>query len=110
MTFSIERSDKLLNALAQASDKKLQFFEVFKNPKGTRFTRIGHELAKKQWTCYKIKLPNNYVVLTKTLLLLDQRMEWPYFLNKKQLVLFSEMDAFEFTLYQGDINLWSNKF
>jgi hypothetical protein len=24
--------------------------------------------------------------------------------------LFSEMDAFEFTLYQGDINLWANKF
>jgi len=43
------------------------------------------------------------------LLLLDERMDWPYYLSKRQLVLFSEMDAFEFTLYSGDINLWANK-
>jgi hypothetical protein len=28
--------------------------------------------------------------------MLDSRMEWPYYLSKRKLVLFSEMDAFEF--------------
>jgi len=41
--------------------------------------------------------------------MLDSRMEWPYYLSKKKLILFSELDAFEFTLYSGDINLWANK-
>ena len=70
----------------------------------------GFELAKKLWKVYPIKFKQEYRVLNKTLLLLDDRMEWPYYLSKRQLVLFSEMDAFEFTLYQGDINLWANKF
>ena len=104
------KTELIINALQNLTDQKLEFFRIYKNPKGTRFTRIGYELAKKIWTTYKIKLPEKYIVLPKTLLLLDERMDWPYYLSKTNLVLFSDMDAFEFTLYQGDINLWANKF
>ena len=103
-------SEAIFEQLQKSVGKDLEFFQVFKNTKGTRFTSSGYELAKRLWQVYPIKFKQDYRVLNKTLLLLDERMDWPYYLSKRQLVLFSEMDAFEFTLYQGDINLWANKF
>lgn len=103
-------SEAIFQQLQKSVGKDLEFFEIFKNTKGTRFTSTGFELAKRLWKIYPLKFKQEYRVLNKTLLLLDERMEWPYYLSKRQLVLFSEMDAFEFTLYQGDINLWANKF
>ena len=103
-------SDTIFEQLQKSVVKDLEFFQVFKNTKGTRFTGTGFELAKTLWKVYPIKFKQEYRVLNKTLLLLDERMDWPYYLSKRQLVLFSEMDAFEFALYSGDINLWANKF
>lgn len=105
-----QKSKLILDTIQQSVDLPLTFFKVFKNDKGTRFTGIGFEIAKTLWNTYTVKLPQHYVVLNKTLLLLDERMDWPYYLSKTKLVLFSELDAFEFSLYQGDINLWANKF
>jgi hypothetical protein len=102
-------SNLVFNALQQSVDVPLTFFKVFKNDKGTRFTGQGFELASTIWKAYTVKLPENYKILNRTLLMLDSKMEWPYYLSKRKLVLFSEMDAFEFSLYQGDINLWANK-
>lgn len=103
-------SKQVFDHIQKSVDQKLEFFQIYKNNKGTRFTGTGFELAKRIWKVYPLKFKQEYRVLNKTLLLLDERMEWPYYLSKRQLVLFSEMDAFEFTLYQGDINLWANKF
>ena len=103
-------SDFIIKNLSVHYQHELNFFIVFKNAKGTRFTGRGLDLAKDLWKNYTVKLPENYKVLNKTLLLLDERMSWPYYLSKRQLILFNEMDAFEFSLYQGDINLWANKF
>lgn len=109
-TLSKEQISKLVFAEVQKSvDTPLTFFRVFKNNKGTRFTGLGFDLASFLWKTYTVKLPQEYKIANRTLLMLDSRMEWPYYLSKKKLVLFSEMDAFEFTLYQGDINLWANK-
>ena len=105
-----KNADFILSRLQQEVDNKLEFFQVFKNAKGTRFTGFGYDVAKTIWKSHIIKLPEKYNILNKTLLLLDQRMSWPYYLSKKYLVLFNDMDAFEFSLYQGDINLWANKF
>ena len=111
MTLQKEQISKLVFQEIQKSvDQPLTFFKVFKNLKGTRFTGLGYELAGFLWKSYTIKLPEQYRVLNRTLLMLDSRMEWPYYLSKRKLVLFSEIDAFEFALYQGDINLWANKF
>jgi hypothetical protein len=103
-------SEAIFKQLKESVGEDLEFFQIFKNTKGTRFTSSGFELAKRLWKTYPLKFKQDYRVLNKTLLLLDERMDWPYYLSKRQLVLFSEMDAFEFTLYQGDINLWANKF
>ena len=103
-------SDIIFEQLQKSVGKDLEFFQIYKNTKGTRFTSTGFELAKRLWKTYPLKFKQEYRVLNKTLLLLDKRMDWPYYLSKRQLVLFSEMDAFEFTLYSGDINLWANKF
>lgn len=102
-------SKEIFAQLSLLTGQNLEFFQIFKNTKGTRFTSTGYELAKSLWQVYPIKFKQEYRVLNKTLLLLDERMEWPYYLSKRQLVLFSEMDAFEFSLYSGDINLWANK-
>jgi hypothetical protein len=104
-----QTSKLVFDAIQQSVDVPLTFFKIYKNEKGTRFTGLGYELAVKLWKSYTVKLPQNYLTLNRTLLMLDQRMEWPYYLSKRKLVLFSEMDAFEFNLYQGDINLWANK-
>lgn len=112
MSMNSERnktSELVLTAIRQRVDRPVEFFEIYKNAKGTRFTGTGLDVAKSIWKIYKIKLPDNYSILNKTLVMLDNRMMWPYYLSKKQLILFSEIDAFEFTLYQGDINLWANK-
>ena len=103
------KSELILEAIRNSIDSPVAFFQIYKNPKGTRFTKLGYELARSLWDVYTIKLPSQYVVLPRTLIKLDELMEWPYFLNKTKLVLFNEMDAFEFALYQGDLNKWSNK-
>ena len=110
MTLSKEQISKLVFSEIQKSvDKPMAFFQIFKNSKGTRFTGLGFDLASFLWKTYTVKLPQDYKIANRTLLMLDSRMEWPYYLSKRKLVLFSEMDAFEFTLYSGDINLWANK-
>lgn len=103
-------SEAIFTQLKESTGQDLEFFQIFKNAKGTRFTSSGFEFAKRLWKTYPVKFKKEYRVLNKTLLLLDDRMDWPYYLSKHQLVLFSEMDAFEFALYSGDINLWANKF
>ncbi len=110
MTLSKEQiSNLVFQEIQKSVDQQLTFFRIFKNSKGTRFTGLGFELAGFLWKAYTVKLPEKYIIQNKTLLMLDNRMEWPYYLSKRKLVLFSEMDAFEFSLYQGDINLWANK-
>ena len=102
-------SKQVFKEIETSVQHELNFFQIYKNTKGTRFTAQGFDLARSIWKTYPIKFPKEYKVLNRTLLMLDQRMTWPYYLSKRQLVLFNEMDAFEFTLYQGDINLWSIK-
>lgn len=104
-----EISKLVFDIISKSVDQPLTFFMIYKNKKGTRFTGLGYELAKDIWKSYSIKLPETYVTVNRTLLMLDNRMTWPYYLSKRKLVLFNEMDAFEFSLYQGDINLWAHK-
>lgn len=102
-------SEQVFDQIQKSVDKPLTFFQIFKNRKGTRFTGLGFELASFLWKIYTVKLPQEYRIANKTLLMLDSRMDWPYYISKKKLILFSELDAFEFTLYSGDVNLWANK-
>jgi len=102
-------SEQVLDTIRTQVQRPVEFFQIFKNVKGTRFTGAGFDVARGIWKTYTIKLPEKYIILNRTLLMLDDRMTWPYYLSKRQLILFNEMDAFEFTLYQGDLNKWSNK-
>lgn len=102
-------SEQVLDTIRIQVQRPVEFFQIFKNTKGTRFTGQGLDIARSIWKIYTIKLPEKYIIVNRTLLMLDERMTWPYYLSKHQLILFNEMDAFEFTLYQGDLNKWSNK-
>jgi hypothetical protein len=102
-------SEQVLETIRAHVQRPVEFFQIYKNSKGTRFTGAGLEVARTIWKTYTIKLPEKYIILNRTLLMLDDRMTWPYYLSKRQLILFNEMDAFEFSLYSGDINLWSVK-
>ena len=69
--------------------------------KGLRLTRLGYELLRKEYDYYPFALAKETKVTAKHILALDREMQWPYFLTKKQIVLFSEEDSVIFKLVDG---------
>ena len=59
---------------------------------GVRLTKYGLTLMEKSFTCYNFKL-DNFKLSNKAVVKLDQTMQWPYFVDNKKLVLFSEKDS-----------------
>lgn len=79
--------------------KDSQFFtEIFANYRrtktkhiGLRLTFLGETLMRKSFTAYKYILddmPSN-----QSLILLDKNMQWPYYIGKKYITFFNEVDA-----------------
>jgi hypothetical protein len=48
-------SEAIFEQLKKSVGQDLEFFQIFKNVKGTRFTSTGFELAKSLWRVYPIK-------------------------------------------------------
>lgn len=83
-----------------------QIFLNFRNGHGTRFTKFGMKLAEQIFDTYTIPIPKDIKIKTKYLTALDRHMKWPYFLDQNKLMLFNEMDAMEFSLFNGDLENW----
>ena len=47
-------SEEVFKLLQQSAGHELEFFQIFKNARGTRFTGTGFELAKSLWRTYPI--------------------------------------------------------
>ena len=62
---------------------------------------------QKSFSCYKFKL-DNFKLSNKAVVKLDQTMQWPYFIDNKQLVLFSEKDSVILKLKGQNLEKWLN--
>jgi hypothetical protein len=69
---------------------------------GLRMTKLGFSLLKSQYAFYPFVIGEEGV--HKNLLItLHKHMIWPYYIDKKQLVMFSGDDAMWMKMYGNDI-------
>jgi hypothetical protein len=79
------------------SDEELNKI-VFHHPDGLRLSLGGFVLVKKIFTAYSFEIPDTIKSKHHRSL---SKMEFPYFLTTKRLILFSEMDAMVVKLHGG---------
>jgi hypothetical protein len=72
---------------------------------GLRLTEAGLEFVedKSQIKTYKIDLPKELTITPQVLIWLDQYIDCPFFLTKKNIKVLSEKSAFELYLFSGDV-------
>lgn len=58
---------------------------------GLRLTKLGYNLLKPQYDSHDFTVDEG--IHKKLLLVLHKQMKWPYYLDKKKLVLFNDDDA-----------------
>ena len=73
---------------------------------GLRLTKLGNTLLKSEYDNYKFPVAEG--IHKKLLLRLHEKMRWPYFLEKKTLILYSEDDAMWLKLVANDIEKFAN--
>jgi len=76
---------KLLNV------EETEFKQVFINAKSLRLTRVGRNKMVRKFDSWTFE---EHGLKTKAIIDLQRKMVYPYFLDKKMLVLFTERDAF----------------
>jgi hypothetical protein len=76
-----------------------------KDSGGLRLTDQGLSFLKEsvQLKVYEIKLPGHVILIPQLLVWLDQQMQHPFHINKKEITVISEKDAFELYLFSGDV-------
>ena len=81
-------------------------FENYRRGSGTglRLTSYGMRACKKLYDHATVTLTAKPT--SKELTVLDKCLYWPYYINKEEIILFSEADAFDIKLYNGDIRAW----
>lgn len=78
--------------------------DIFYNTKnkGLRLTPLGFKLLKyEKFEYYEFPIEKEIKVTARHILALDAEMQWPYFLNSKKIVLFSEEDSVVLKLVGG---------
>lgn len=73
---------------------------------GLRLTKLGFTLLKDMYDSYPFAVAEG--IHKKLLLRLHNKMQWPYYLDKKHLYLFSEDDAMWLKLVGDDIEKFAN--
>jgi len=77
---------------------------VFRNTKTIRLRKSGWDILRKHFTSEKFELSRR--LTGKELLILQKKMQYPYFLSAKNLYLFSTRDIFKIRLMGGDVSKW----
>ena len=72
-----------------------------KGPLGLRLTYLGNELCKRHFDFYEFN--HDIVPTPKMYLVLDNKMQWPYYFTKRKMVLFNKDDAAWYKLNGKDI-------
>jgi len=71
---------------------------LFHHPDGLRLSLTGFRIVKNIFTAYSFELPDTIKSKHQRSL---GKLEYPYFLTKSRLILFSEMDAAVIKLHGG---------
>lgn len=74
---------------------------------GVRLSKFGLKLMEKSYTCYHFSL-NNFILTNKAVVKMDRTMLWPYYIDNKKLVLFSEKDSVILKLKGQNLEKWLN--
>lgn len=76
-----------------------------KNDGGLRLTDEAIEFIEKeaQIKTYKIEFPKEFSFTPQVLVWLDNFIESPYYITKKNIIVLKEKSAFELYLFSGDI-------
>lgn len=109
----LKKTEQILNALKEYHKlETLNPYSVFvnyrPNGQGSRLTKRGYELMSKMFTAYKVTFEKGKGIKSKHLIILERAMEFPYYLTKDSICLFSEQDAFMLQLNGSDLELWGN--
>ena len=79
-------------------------FTVYENNcKGLRLTTLGYNLLKKNFDSYSFSIEKG-TIKNKLKLTLHDKMKWPYYIDNKQLVLFSEDDAMWLKIVSNNVD------
>jgi hypothetical protein len=69
-----------------------------------RMTKLGLEILKKlEIKTYSIKFPDKIIFTPQTFLWLDEFVDCPYFVDKKQIVVSMERMALQLMMFAGDV-------
>lgn len=99
-------------AEVEITDKKIKDFRSIwwwstrnKEVGGLRMTDECLEWleAKAEIKTYKIEIPKELTITSQILIWLDQYIDSPFHLTKKQITVISERTAFELYLFSGDV-------
>jgi len=85
-------------------------FANYRNGQGLRLTKFGYVcLRNLKYQSYEISITSG-ILKPWQKLVLDNEMEWPYFIEKKDksITLFNELDYMDLKMFDGDMGLWCN--
>lgn len=113
----LNKRDELTKVFLQAGDDEINEFKLNqfkvdiwsnlreKKQGGLRLTDFGYKYLKEkaEIKSYEIPLPENLKLTPQILIWLDNFIESPYYLDKKELIVFTEKSAFELHLFSGDV-------
>jgi hypothetical protein len=88
---------KTYDKAATLSDADLNCL-IFHHPDGRRLSKVGFILMQKSFSTYSFELPAEMKAKHQMAM---SKMEYPYFLFKNKIILFSEMDAMVVKLHGG---------
>jgi len=76
-----------------------------KDTGGLRLTEKGLDFVVNdaKLKSYNVKFPGKFTITPQILVWLDNFIETPYFITKKDITVFSERAAFELYLFSGDV-------
>jgi hypothetical protein len=72
---------------------------------GVRLSKFGLKVMEKSFTSYPFKL-ENFLLTNKAVVKMDRTMQWPYYIDNKKLVLFSEKDSVILKLKGQNLEKW----
>ena len=101
---------QLLNQTDHEETLKTYYYTWWQNvresyqARSLRMTKSGLEILKKlEIKTYSIKFPDKIIFTPQTFLWLDEYVDCPYFVDKKQIVVSMERMALQLMMFAGDV-------
>lgn len=86
-----ETQNRIILSIAEKFGDKFLSSKLFLNQHTLRLTKLGLNTLKKEYEFWLLDSPG---VTAKNIIKLQRKMRYPYYIDAKIIVLFSEEDAF----------------